>query len=447
MKNSNPAFLKALVAIAILAILVVIVLFTVEPVRRIAQEGIAVVFRFPGPLSETPKDDLGAPLTPEPGEDTDKKETLPPTEDIVDIAEGALMAGSRTADFNGDGIVNGLDADFMFDNWGYCSSEDCLADLNGDGIVNIIDLLLLLSSWGQIDGEEQVEEPPTGGETSSFGLALQGEFATPEQQDLMANSCLSFDRISVNSSVIKCLSTDTIQNFIDYTDEEIENSITNFANNRDINTLETTDYFLLNCESPVHPGNWGDNESWGNSDEINEELRTEYFLALKRRVDIFRQLMPNAIFSLGPTIRSHWEGRYFEPIFNRIEGAQRAGELGVFDNTSCFEPRVFHSQGPDDPANETWMEDMTRQALDVASTELTNSTGAHLPLCVTSSILVFNGSSANNREPVSSELAQEQVEIVAEYDSVLMMNWWSGNFEDNIHPNLFADMNLCTLTE
>ena len=49
------------------------------------------------------------------------------------------------ADFNTDGVVNGIDLGILLANWGEC--EDCPQDLNGDDVVNGIDLGFLLAAW------------------------------------------------------------------------------------------------------------------------------------------------------------------------------------------------------------------------------------------------------------------------------------------------------------
>jgi hypothetical protein len=53
---------------------------------------------------------------------------------------------ARSADINGDGIVNGADLGLQVGDWGPC--EDCASDLDRNGVVNGSDLGLLLASWG-----------------------------------------------------------------------------------------------------------------------------------------------------------------------------------------------------------------------------------------------------------------------------------------------------------
>lgn len=61
---------------------------------------------------------------------------------IVDVAPRP----ARSADINGDGIVNGADLGLQVGDWGPC--EDCASDLDRNGVVNGSDLGLLLASWG-----------------------------------------------------------------------------------------------------------------------------------------------------------------------------------------------------------------------------------------------------------------------------------------------------------
>jgi hypothetical protein len=53
-----------------------------------------------------------------------------------------------SADFNGDGHIDGRDLGVLFVNWGACSANPpCIADLNRDGLVNGNDLGLFFVQW------------------------------------------------------------------------------------------------------------------------------------------------------------------------------------------------------------------------------------------------------------------------------------------------------------
>ena len=62
---------------------------------------------------------------------------------------------SRSADLNGDGVVNGLDLGILLANWSIPAGSPgcggmtggCASDLNGDVVVDGIDLGILLSEW------------------------------------------------------------------------------------------------------------------------------------------------------------------------------------------------------------------------------------------------------------------------------------------------------------
>ena len=53
----------------------------------------------------------------------------------------------RTADLNGDGVVDTADLLDLLSTWGACDGPNCPADLNGDGMVDTADLLEMLSKW------------------------------------------------------------------------------------------------------------------------------------------------------------------------------------------------------------------------------------------------------------------------------------------------------------
>ncbi len=65
---------------------------------------------------------------------------------IDDVKVTLCQCGpSRPADFNGDGVVDGIDLGTLLGQWGAAGGP---ADLNGDGTVDGADLGVLLSAWG-----------------------------------------------------------------------------------------------------------------------------------------------------------------------------------------------------------------------------------------------------------------------------------------------------------
>lgn len=63
----------------------------------------------------------------------------------VDMDSMSLqLSAANPADFNGDGIINGIDLSILLGNW----SGSGQGDANGDGAVNGTDLSILLASWG-----------------------------------------------------------------------------------------------------------------------------------------------------------------------------------------------------------------------------------------------------------------------------------------------------------
>jgi hypothetical protein len=56
------------------------------------------------------------------------------------------LAGGSPADFNGDGMVDGMDLAALLATWGACGPP-CPTDLNGDGMVDGMDLAALLAAW------------------------------------------------------------------------------------------------------------------------------------------------------------------------------------------------------------------------------------------------------------------------------------------------------------
>ena len=52
------------------------------------------------------------------------------------------------ADFNGDGVVDGVDLALLLGGWGVCSDAECPYDIDGSGLIDGADLTLFLGSWG-----------------------------------------------------------------------------------------------------------------------------------------------------------------------------------------------------------------------------------------------------------------------------------------------------------
>ena len=64
---------------------------------------------------------------------------------IIEFDDGG-GGGGGCPDFNGDGVVDGIDFGSLLSAWGDCSG--CQQDLDGDGVVGGIDIGLLLVGWG-----------------------------------------------------------------------------------------------------------------------------------------------------------------------------------------------------------------------------------------------------------------------------------------------------------
>jgi hypothetical protein len=91
------------------------------------------------------------------GLDPDPALPVPPASFTVDYIDGPVEGGgavieivAKSADLNGDGMVNVPDLLALLAAWGPCeeNGDDCPADLDGDGEVGAADLLILLANWG-----------------------------------------------------------------------------------------------------------------------------------------------------------------------------------------------------------------------------------------------------------------------------------------------------------
>jgi len=92
------------------------------------------------------------------GIDPDTALPVPPASFRVDYIDGPVEGGgaaievvAKSADLNGDGVVNVPDLLQLLAAWGPCPDPpaECPEDINGDGAVDVADLLILLAHWGQ----------------------------------------------------------------------------------------------------------------------------------------------------------------------------------------------------------------------------------------------------------------------------------------------------------
>ena len=67
----------------------------------------------------------------------------PPIGDLN--GDGIIVITDCPADFNGDGVVNGIDLAVVLANWG---SSNPVGDFNEDGLIDGQDLTVLLADWG-----------------------------------------------------------------------------------------------------------------------------------------------------------------------------------------------------------------------------------------------------------------------------------------------------------
>lgn len=75
--------------------------------------------------------------------------------ELIDASTGLILElvieDERPADFNRDGVVNGIDLGLLFANWGRLTAPPAdirSPDLNDDGVVDGIDFGQFLASWG-----------------------------------------------------------------------------------------------------------------------------------------------------------------------------------------------------------------------------------------------------------------------------------------------------------
>ena len=268
-----------------------------------------------------------------------------------------------------------------------------------------------------------------------YRLILQGQFAPPGTN--LSSLCVNNQAMSMFGSSLGCPGgNDPIEldEFLDHSEDEIRFWMESLYNtNPEFNDPNL--YLSFNCEYPIHPNQWGTYND-------NIDLQNQYFDSLALRFKIFREYFPLPIISLGPFNGSGNAGTP-PSLLEKIEGYQRAGERGVFDDLTCLETRIYFHKGPDDSDNYLEITKLYAiQSLEIAAS-LTNSFGSNLPLCVVSSFINTNGASANHGDPISIEQGLVQLEVIQNHPQVLLAGWWDGEFNPELQFPFLEGLNLC----
>lgn len=151
-----------------------------------------------------------------------------------------------------------------------------------------------------------------------------------------------------------------------------------------------------------------------------------------RRIEVARDVMPNAKLGLYQVVAPMGKGQYNESFRDRMQGYRRAGELGMYDQVDYIVPVLYTRFGSCDVTDrddletiQGWSEALTRQGIEESRT-LTRTSGGNIPLVPYLSFWVFNGFSRHDRQAILPETMRRQLCILQEYSEVEIIVLWSG---------------------
>ncbi len=192
---------------------------------------------------------------------------------------------------------------------------------------------------------------------------------------------------------------------------------------------------LIDIEKPVHPKDFSSYRR-----KHGEEAFKSLIAAFKRRVDIARDLLPDARIGIYgiPTPTSRESDA--TSLASQISGIQAAADIGLLDSVDDIYPTLYLRYGVGDRDYKSKIARMTRAGIESALTihRADGSTPGVIPLF---SSRIFNGGSKNHKEVAPIELARMQLEIAQSIDGVDAIAYWTAadneellHWLEQLHP-------------
>jgi hypothetical protein len=226
---------------------------------------------------------------------------------------------------------------------------------------------------------------------------------------------ISTDIVSVGGFALLWRNGDDVDQCLSYTEEQVRSSFRKY-----LETYQFKDspdmFYLLDLESPIHPKN---------IHRMDPEMREKTGSALRMRLRVARELLPESKLSLYGIINADAKGDYDELFMSRLRSLQQLGRQGVFDSLDYITPVVYIRFGESDKKAEPTWEAMVRQGVE-ASTLIRKSNGDLIPQAVINSPYIYNGGAASHYEVVPPEKNRRIVEVLAEYEAVEAIIFWMG---------------------
>jgi hypothetical protein len=279
----------------------------------------------------------------------------------------------------------------------------------------ILAFLAMLASMGlsQPPSTVAVEETNLNG----LVLSMQGVYFT-HPSELTAEGVTNNSIVVYGSSLIAGHGTHMPQ-YLGATYEQVHHKFSSFVASR--NLSNTTDYVLLDMETPAPPKKWGHLLT---QDEDDDGTKFAAIItAFKLRITVARALLPHAKLCLygTPVPRSpHPTGAGW---LQQLAGYTRAGQLGAFDGADYICPVCYMRFGVDDHSNYmTKIHTATDMAINAAKT-FVKADGSHIPVLPLISPNVYNGNSKSNRKLVSAHDLWQQITWIKAHDIDTCLLW------------------------
>jgi len=227
---------------------------------------------------------------------------------------------------------------------------------------------------------------------------------------------LEVGSVCMNGAYVKANQGETLDQFLAYTEAQVESTFTNFMENK--GPFDANEIIIIDIESPVHPKEF--------NHYLDEPETLEAIVAaFKMRIDVVKSLAPGHPVSLYGVVVPQGKG-YEESWAETWQGYQAAGALGLYDDLDYISPVLYHRWGDTDGDREQWTHDSFHQAL-TKSALLTRTDGVSIPLFPLLSLSVFNGGSVHHHDAPLAEHVDQAVSIVLEYQEVALFGFWTGD--------------------
>lgn len=238
-----------------------------------------------------------------------------------------------------------------------------------------------------------------------------------------------YEGVSANSFWFSAPNGITVAEFISKTDSEIRSVM---ARNLEKQNVYGSSNVLIDMEYPVHPKNFGKYR-----EEAGEKEFRDLVFAFKKRIDIARELLPDARLGLYGIPTPTGAVRGIEALNLQMSGIQAAGSLGMFDSLDSISPTLYFRYGEDDWNHVARIENMTKAGIK-AALQVRKSDGSPIDVIPLFSHKTFNGRSANHRDIAPVYFGDLQLNYVQDVGGVSAVAYWSVNNDKEMKSWLLA---------